>query len=65
MISVRNLLTGIVLGAIVSVLVRQIAAHGLEVRGWEFAGARTGEALVTGALVGAVSQMFGQTRGRR
>ncbi|MCU6452895.1 hypothetical protein LPN01_02270 [Sphingomonas sp. A2-49] len=65
MISVRNLLTGIVLGAIVSVLVRQIAAHGLEVRAWAFAGTQTGEALVTGALVGAISQMFGQTRGRR
>jgi hypothetical protein len=65
MISVRNLLTGIVLGAIVSVLVRQIAAHGLEVRAWAFAGAQTGEALVTGALIGAISQLFGQTRGRR
>ena len=65
MISARSLLTGIVLGAIVAVLIRELFLFGLAVRSWTYAGPRIGEALVTGALVGAMSQLFGQSRGRR
>jgi len=65
MISVRSLLIGIVVGAIVSVLVHKIVEQGLNAGAWDLTSPRTGQAIVSGALIGAISQMFGQTRGRR
>ena len=61
----RGLVTGIVLGAIISLLVRELNQFGLALSQWSFQGPRAGEALVTGALIGAISQLFGQSRGRR
>jgi len=65
MISVRALLTGIVVGAIVAMLVREINQYGLAFANWSLRAPRIGEALATGAIVGAASQMFAQSRGRR
>jgi hypothetical protein len=64
-ISARNLLLGIVLGAIVALIVQLIGQYGLALGQWNVRGPRVGEALITGALIGAVSQLVGQTRGRR
>lgn len=65
MIDARTLLTGIVLGAVVALLVREVSQFGLAFAAWTFGGPRAGEALVTGALIGAASQLFGPSRGRR
>ncbi|WP_260598833.1 hypothetical protein [Sphingomonas endolithica] len=65
MISARNLLLGIVLGAVVALIVQLIGQYGLALGQWTVRGPRVGEALITGALIGAVSQLVGQTRGRR
>jgi hypothetical protein len=64
-IDARTLLTGIVLGAVISLVVHELFQFGLAVGQWGFQGPRVGQALVTGGLIGAVSQMFGQSRGRR
>ncbi len=65
MISVRSMLTGIVVGAIVSLLVREISQFGLSLSEWRLQGPRVGEALISGALIGSISQLFGQSGGRR
>lgn len=65
MISVRNLLTGIAVGAIVALLVREIDQYGLVVTNWSLHAPRIGETLAIGALAGAASQLVGQSRGRR
>ena len=65
MISVRSLLTGIIVGAIVAALVREINQYGLGFANWGLRAPRLGEALATGAIVGAVSQIVAQSRGRR
>ena len=65
MINARHLLTGIVLSAIVALLVHELFQFGLAFTQWSFQGPRVGQALVTGGLIGAISQSFGQSRGRR
>ena len=65
MITARSLVTGVVLGAIIALLVRELNQFGLAFAQWSFTGPRAGEALVTGALISAVSPLFGQARGRR
>ena len=65
MINARNLLTVMVLGAIVSLLVRQLTLFGLAVTSWSFAGPHVGQALVTGALVGAISLLVTPAPKRR
>jgi hypothetical protein len=63
--NVRNFVTGIVVGAVVSLLVHEIYQFGLSFAQWSFQGPRIGQALITGALIGACSQLVGQSRGRR
>ena len=65
MIDVRNLLTAIVIGACLALLVRELNQYGLLLTEWNLGAPRTGEAVVTGGLVGAVSQLLGQVRRRR
>ena len=65
MIMVRNLLTGVGIGVVVALLVHQLFAHGLEVQAWSVRDPQIGRTIITGAIVGAVSQLVGQTGGRR
>ncbi|MBN8814582.1 MAG: hypothetical protein J0J06_03940 [Sphingomonas sp.] len=65
MINIRNLLTGIAVGAVVALLVREINQFGLDFAQWSLRAPRVVEALVSGALIGAMSQLVGQSRGRR
>jgi len=65
MISARNLVTGVIVGSIVALLVREINQFGLAFGDWSLHAPRVGEALAIGALVGGISQLFGQSRGRR
>jgi len=65
MIVARNLLTGVGIGVVVALLVQQIFAHGFQFGSWSVRDPHTGRTVVTGALIGAVSQMLGQAGGRR
>ncbi|WP_143023266.1 hypothetical protein [Sphingomonas sp. NFR15] len=61
----RNLLTGIIVGAVAAALVRELNQYGLAFANWSLRVPRIGEALATGAIVGAVSQIVAQSGGRR
>lgn len=63
--NLRNLLTGTVLGAVVALLVRELAQYGLVFSDWRLPLPRGLEALETGALVGALSQLTSQRRSAR
>ena len=65
MIMVRNVLTGVGIGVVVALLVHQLFAHGLELQAWSVRDPQIGRTIITGAIVGAVSQLLGQAGGRR
>jgi len=65
MIAVRNVLTGVGIGVVVALLVQQLFAHGLDVGTWSVRDPQIGRTIITGAIVGAVSQLLGRTGGRR
>jgi len=65
MINARNLITAMIVGAIVAGLVREIGQYGLVITNWSLHAPRLEEYLVLGALVAAISQLIGQGKGRR
>jgi gas vesicle protein len=65
LIATRNLLTGVGIGVVVALLVHLLFGHGLDVQAWSVRDPQTGRVVLTGGIVGAVSQLFGQTGTRR
>ena len=65
MIVVRNMLTGVGIGVVVALIVHQLFAHGLDVRAWSVRDPQTGRLIITGAVIGVVSQLIGQPMGAR
>ena len=65
MILARNLLTGVGIGVVVALLVHQLFAHGLQFGAWSVRDPQIGRTIITGALIGAISQLLGQTGSRR
>lgn len=65
MTTARNLLTGVGIGVIAALIVHQLFSHGLDVQQWSVRDPQTGRIVVTGAVIGAVSQLFGQMGSRR
>ena len=63
--NLRNLLTGTVLGAVVALLVRELVQYGLVLSDWRLPLPRGLEAVVTGAIIGAMSQLTSQRRPAR
>lgn len=65
MISGRNLLTAMIVGALVAGIIREVGEYGLALSHWSLSVPRLGEYLVLGALVSAISQLIGSGKGRR
>ncbi|MDH7970565.1 hypothetical protein QH494_00055 [Sphingomonas sp. AR_OL41] len=63
--NVPGLITGTIVGALAALLVRELNQFGLALADWSLAAPRVGEALLIGALVGMISQIFAQKRASR
>jgi hypothetical protein len=62
---IRSILTSAAIGAIVALVVREFMQYGMALGQWSLGVPRGGEALIIGALVGAIVQATGRVGGRR
>ena len=61
----RQILNGVGIGVIAALLVHQLFEHGLDIQRWSLRDGAVGRMMVLGAVIGALSQVFGQASGRR